>query len=70
MRTKPEVLVITRKVLVFQINVEELARIPRLRHIVHKVQPGHLLMRHFRVHAYHFWIFQCFNKGQHVAGGS
>ena len=48
---EPEVLIVAAGILVVQIDVEQLAGLPRLGDRVQEVQSGHVLVRHFRVHA-------------------
>ena len=51
-----EVLIVAAGLLVVQIDVEQLAGLPRLRDGVQEVQPGHLFVRDLRVHADHLGV--------------
>jgi len=68
-RAEPVVLVIAAEVLIVQVDVEQLARIPCLRHAVHEVEPCHVLVGHLRIHAHHLRVIQRRNEAQHVACG-
>ena len=68
-RAEAVVLVVATEVLVVQVNVEQLARIPRLCHAVHEVQARHVLVRHLRVHAHHLRMIEGGDETQHVTGG-
>ena len=52
-RAEAEVLVVAAERLVVEIDVEQLARVPRLGDGVQEVEPGHVLVRHLRVDADH-----------------
>ena len=68
LRPEPKVLVVAAGVLVIQVNVKKLARIPCLRNRVHEVQPGHVLVRNFRIDTHHFRMVQCWDKPKHGTG--
>src|SRR5579884_520863 len=66
---KADVLVVTRTALVVQVNVEELARVERLRYGMHEIETGHVLVRHLWIDAHHLWMVQRVDEGEHVADG-
>jgi len=61
-----EVLVVAPQVLVVEVDVEQLARVPRLCHRVREIQPRHVLVRHLRVHTDHLRVVQRLDERQHV----
>ena len=62
-----EVLIVASQILIVEVDVEKLARVPRLRHRMREVQAGHVLVRHLRIHADHFRVVERLDEGQHVA---
>ncbi len=50
-RAEAEVLIVAAERLVVEVDVEELARVPRLGDGVHEVEAGHVLVRDLGVHA-------------------
>ena len=66
-RSKPEILVVAARILIVEVNMEELAGIPRLRHGMREVQPGHVLVGHFGIHAHHVGAIQRADESQHGA---
>ena len=69
MRSETKILIIAGKILIVQVDVEQLAGIPGLRDIVQEIQPGHVLVCHFRIDANHVRMIERFDEGQHVPGG-
>ena len=63
-RSEPEVLIVPAGHLVVQIDVKQLAGLPGLRHRVQHVQTGHLLVRHFRIHADHLRVRERLDESQ------
>ena len=64
-----QVLVELGAVLAVEVDVEELARPQRLRHAVHHVQVGHLLVPDLRVHPHHLRVRQLLDERQRVPDG-
>ena len=56
LRAEAQVLVEAARLLIVQVDVEQLAGLERLRDDVVEVQPGHLLVRDFRVDADHLRV--------------
>ena len=50
--------------------MEELAGLPGLRDGVRHIQPCHVLMRDFRIDAYHVWIIQRGDEAEIVESGA
>ena len=67
-RSEAEVLIVAAGHLVVQIDVKQLPRFPRLRDRVEKVQPRHLFVRHFRVHAHHVGMVERRDEAEIRAG--
>ena len=63
-RAEAEVLVVAAERLVVQVDVKQLAGLPRLRHRVREVEARHLLVGHFGVHADHLGVIQRRNKAR------
>ena len=68
-RAKAEVLIIAARRLVVQVDMEQLAHLPGLRHAVQKVQSSHLLVGNLGVDAHHIGLVERGDKGQGVAHG-
>ncbi len=66
-RAEPQVLVEAPGDLVVEIDVEQLAHRPRLRHVVREVQAGHVLVRDLGVHPDHLGVLERLDEGQHRA---
>ena len=66
--SEPEILVVAAGHLVVQIDVKQLAGFPRLGDGVEEVQPRHLFVRHFRVHADHLGMIERGDEPQVRAG--
>jgi len=68
LRAEAEVLVVAPEKLVVEVNVEQLARVPRLGDGVHEVEAGHVLVRHFRIDADHFRVIKRGDEAEHGPG--
>ena len=64
-----QVLVEAPGLLPVQVDVEQLARLERLRHAVREVEPRHLLVRHLGIDAHHLRVVERVDEGEHVADG-
>ena len=67
-RAEPQVLVVASRDLVVQVDVEQLAHRPRLRHVVREVQAGHVLVGDLRVHADHLGVIERRDEREHGTG--
>src|SRR6267142_3819387 len=67
--TEAQVLIVTPRHLVVEVNMEKLARFPRLRHTVHEIQASHLLVRDLGIDANHLWMIERGNEAEIMAGG-
>src|SRR6267142_1955182 len=67
--TKTQVLVVAPWHLVVEVNMEKLARFPRLCHSMQEIQAGHLLVRDLGVDANHLWMIESGNEAEIMAGG-
>ena len=68
-RAEAQVLVVAAEGLVVEVDVEELARVPRLGHRVHEVEAGHVLVRHLGVDAHHLGVVEGLDEAEEGAGG-
>ena len=66
---EPEVLVVAADDLVVQVDVEELARLPRLGHRVGHVQAGHVLVGDLGIHAHQLRVVEGRDEPEIGAGG-
>ena len=53
-----QILIEAARLLIVEVDVKQLAGLERLRHRVEEVQAGHVLVRHFGVHADHLRMRQ------------
>src|SRR5256885_1458011 len=67
-RSEAEVLIVAAGHLVVQIDVKELASLPRLRDGVQEIETGHLLMRDLRVDADHLRMRKRRDESEICAG--
>ena len=59
-----EILVVSAKFLVVQVDVKQLAHLDRLRDMMDEIQPGHVLVGDFGIHAAHLGMIQRRNQRQ------
>src|ERR1051326_1517550 len=65
---KPQILVISPKRLIIQINVKKLPSFPSLSHTMSEIQTGHVLVSHFRIHTNHLRMIECRNQYKIMSG--
>src|SRR6185369_15504632 len=67
LRTKTQILIETRSLLIIQVDVKELARFDRLGHHVVEIEPGHLFVAYLGIYANHLRMIECGDEAEHCA---